>query len=119
MTVSAFSGRPMDDLTVEAARLGELALDDIRISRETLVHQADVAEQSGSGQLASNLRRAAELTALSSDELLATYEALRPGRSTAAELAELAQHLEDKDAHICADFVRQAAATYQRRGLLR
>ncbi len=43
-----------------------------------------MAEAHGNPQLAGNLRRAAELTALGDDEVLAIYDALRPGRSTAA-----------------------------------
>lgn len=119
MTVSSHSGRPLTAVTVEAARSGELALDDIRISRETLLAQADAAESTGSAQLAMNLRRAAEMTALSAEDMLAAYEALRPGRSTFEELQELAQRLAAQDAPTCAELVREAAAAYQRRGLLR
>ncbi|MGE2834685.1 diol dehydratase small subunit [Mycobacterium sp. SMC-4] len=119
MTVASHSGRNLSEVTVDAARRGELALDDIRISRETLLAQADAAERTGSAQLAMNLRRAAEMTALSAEDMLAAYEALRPGRSTFAELEELAQRLADQNAHTCAELVREAAAAYQRRGLLR
>ncbi|MUL85625.1 MULTISPECIES: diol dehydratase small subunit [unclassified Mycolicibacterium] len=119
MTISSHSGRSVAEVTVEAARSGDLALDDIRISRETLLVQAETAERTGSAQLAMNLRRAAEMTALSAEDMLAAYEALRPGRSTFAELQELAQRLGTQDAPICAEFVREAADVYQRRGLLR
>ena len=50
---------------------------------------------------------------------LDAYEALRPRRSTFAELEELAQRLADRDAPTCAALVREAATAYQRRGLLR
>ena len=119
MTVSAHSGRSLDEITVEAARSGELVLDDVRISRETLLAQADIAERTGSIQLEMNLRRAAELTALSTPDMLAAYEALRPYRSTFAELQELAERLTAQQAHTCAQLVREAATAYQRRGLLR
>lgn len=119
MTTRSHSGRSVTEVTVEAARSGDLALDDIRISRETLLDQADTAQRSGSAQLAMNLRRAAEMTALSSQDMLSAYEALRPGRSTSAELEELAQRLAGQEAHICAEFVREAASVYRRRGLLR
>lgn len=119
MTSTAHSGRRLDEVTVEAARNGDLVLDDIRISRETLLAQADIAQRSGSVQLALNLRRAAEMTALTSEEMLAAYEALRPGRSSVAELEELAQRLAERDAPTCAALVREAAAAYGRRGLLR
>lgn len=119
MTTSAHSGRAIDEITVEAARAGQLSLDDIRISRETLLDQADAAQRSGSAQLAMNLRRAAEMTALPAAEMLAAYEALRPNRSTFDELRELAQRLDAHQAHACAQLVREAATAYQRRGLLR
>lgn len=119
MTITSHSGRSISEVTVEAARSGDLTLDDIRISRETLLAQADTAQRSGSTQLAMNLRRAAEMTALSSEDMLAAYEALRPGRSTFAELEELAQRLADQKANTCAEFVREAASVYRRRGLLR
>lgn len=119
MSISSHSGRGLSEVTVEAARSGDLALDDIRISRDTLLAQAETAERSGSVQLAMNFRRAAELTALSSEDMLAAYEALRPRRSTFAELEELAQRLAAAKAHSCAEFVHEAAVAYQRRGLLR
>ncbi|KHO23223.1 diol dehydratase small subunit [Mycolicibacterium setense] len=119
MTITAHSGRSLAEVTVEAARNGDLVLDDIRVSRETLLAQADTAQRSGSAQLAMNLRRAAEMTALTSEEMLSAYEALRPHRSSFAELEELAQRLADRDAPTCAALVREAATAYQRRGLLR
>ncbi|WP_167097318.1 diol dehydratase small subunit [Mycobacterium sp. DL592] len=119
MTTSAHSGRALDEITVDAARAGQLSLDDIRISRETLLVQADNAERSGSAQLGMNLRRAAEMTVLPAADMLAAYEALRPNRSTFDELQELAQRLEAHQAHACAQLVREAATAYQRRGLLR
>ncbi|MCV7226593.1 diol dehydratase small subunit [Mycolicibacterium komossense] len=119
MTITSHSGRSIGDVTVEAARSGDLTLDDIRISRETLLAQADTAQRSGSIQLGMNLRRAAEMTALSAEDMLSAYEALRPGRSTFAELEELAQRLAEQKAPTCAELVREAAAVYQRRGLLK
>lgn len=116
---TAHSGRPIDDITVDAAQAGQLELDDIRISRESLVRQAEVAESAGSAQLGANLRRAAELTALPADRVLEIYEALRPGRSSADELAEIAEELDAVDAVTCAQLVREAAAVHARRGLLR
>ncbi|TFV55265.1 propanediol utilization protein [Mycobacterium sp. PS03-16] len=119
MTAHSHSGRSVTDVTVEAACNGDLALDDIRISREQLLVQAEHAERAGSVQLGMNLRRAAEMTALSPQEMLSAYEALRPGRSTFAELDELADRLAAQQAPVCAALVREAAAVYRRRGLLR
>ena len=75
--VRALSGRAVEGLTVEAVRAGEIGLADLRIHPETLERQAVVAAEHGNPQLAENLRRAAELTQLPDDEVLAIYEALR------------------------------------------
>jgi propanediol dehydratase small subunit len=115
----ALSGRPLADITLDAAVGGELTASDLRIHPDTLRGQAVVAEQNGNAQLADNLRRAAELTSLADEELLAVYEALRPGRSSFAELEAIASHLEVSNAPLCASLLREAAAAYQRRGLLR
>ena len=115
----ALSGRPLEELTLETAVRGGLVPADLRVHPETLRLQAQVAEQHGNQQLGENLRRAAELTALDDDELLAVYEALRPGRSTGAELEALAARLDTAAAAGSAALVREAAAVYERRGLLR
>ena len=119
MNCRALSGRPLSEITLEAAARGDLSPADLRIHPGTLRRQADVAEQHGNPQLADNLRRAAELTALGDDEVLAVYEALRPGRSTLAELEAIAVRLEVAAAPSCAALVREAAAVYERRGLHR
>jgi propanediol dehydratase small subunit len=117
--MKSFSGKPIADLTIDAIRRGDLAPDDVRIHPSTLEHQASVAAAHGNPQLAANLRRAAELTAFAEDEILAFYEALRPHRSTAADLTTLAAGLESRAAPRCAALVREAAAVYARRGLLK
>src|SRR5262249_3808268 len=85
-TPYAFSGRPAHELTLDRLAADELATDDVRIHPDTLAHQAEVAERHGNPQLAANFRRAAELARVPDDEVMAMYEALRPHRSTAAEL---------------------------------
>ena len=115
--IRALSGKPVDGLTVEAVRTGEVGVTDLRIHPETLERQAIVAEQHGSPQLAENLRRAAELTRLPDDEVLAIYEALRPGRSTPAQLTELAVSLDGRGLPRCAALLTEAAEVYTRRGL--
>jgi propanediol dehydratase small subunit len=114
----AFSGRSLDSITVDAVLAGDLGPNDVRIHPDTLRHQADVAEQHGNPQLAANLRRAAELTSIPDDELLAIYEALRPGRSTRAQLEAIVTRLDAGDGPLCADLVREALEVYERRGLL-
>jgi propanediol dehydratase small subunit len=115
----ALSGLPIEKLTLEAAVGHGLSPADLKIHPDTLRHQAEVAEAHGNPQLGENLRRAAELTALPDDQVLAIYEALRPGRSTAAGLAGIAARLEATGAPLCAVLVREAAEVYARRGLLR
>lgn len=105
--------------TVAAAVDGKLDLSDLRMDPATLAHQAVVAEENGNPQLAENFLRAAELATIDDEEVMSLYEALRPHRSTAAELDALQSSLETRGATRCAELVRQAAAVYARRGLLR
>jgi propanediol dehydratase small subunit len=113
-------GRPLADVTLAAAAAGELAAADIQVSAATLAAQADVAQATGFHALAENLRRAAELTAVPNAELLKMYEQVRPGRSTYVELIRLAERLEQSyAAPLTAAFVREAAAVYRARNLLR
>lgn len=111
-------GRPLNDITAEAAESGQLSLADLQISPDTLRAQAEVARRAGYSQLASNLVRAAELTAVPNAEMLRMYDRLRPGRSSYEELQRMALALESQyHAPECAHLVREAAEVYQRRGL--
>ena len=112
-----FSGKPVSQVTVEAIRRGDITLDDVRIHPETLAYQADVATAHGNPQLAANFLRAAELTSLSDEMVLGYYDALRPGRSTAQDLLQIANDLESQGAKRNAELFRQAADVYARRGL--
>jgi propanediol dehydratase small subunit len=115
--VRALSGRQTGELTLEAVRRGELGVSDLRIHPETLERQADIAAAHANPQLAENLRRAAELTRLPDDEVLAIYDALRPGRVSSQRLAELAADLAERGLPRCAALLREAAEVYARRGL--
>ncbi len=116
--VTSASGRTVAQMTLEAAVAGELIPADIRISPATLHAQARFAEGGGNPQLAENLRRGAELATFADDELLSFYESLRPGRSTAPELQQLADALASRGAPRCAALVREACDAYVRRGLI-
>ena len=119
-TLIAASGRALGDITLDAAVTGELSPADLQIHAETLRAQAAVAGRAGYTQLAENLTRAAELTAVPNEELLAMYAMLRPGRSSYDELRQLAETLAATyQAPHNAEWVREAAKVYQRRGLLR
>jgi propanediol dehydratase small subunit len=119
-SLQAASGRPLSEITLEAAAKDDLSIADLRISAETLRAQAGIARQAGYTQLAENLTRAAELTAVPNEELLQMYEMLRPGRSTFEMLVALAEKLEaDYNAPVTGQMVREAAEIYRARGLLR
>jgi len=116
--LKAASGRSAEDITLERLAAGELADDDLRIAPEALREQADIAGQAGFPQLAANLRRAAELTAVPNAELLRMYETLRPGRATHEQMLALADRLAGEfRASETAEFVREAAEIYRARGL--
>jgi len=106
------------EITLDGVVSGQLGPEDVEVAPETLRLQADFAEAGGNPQLAENLRRGAELTAFSDDELLRFYEMLRPGRSSADELDSLARTLDERGAERSAGLVREARAAYMRRGLI-
>lgn len=108
-----------EKFTVEAAVDGKLELADLRMDPAVLAHQAVIAEENGNPQLAENFLRAAELATIDDEDVMNVYEALRPHRSTAEDLAALRASLEGRGATRCAELVRQAADVYARRGLLR
>jgi propanediol dehydratase small subunit len=117
-TIHTQSGRTLGELSIEALAAGELAPEDFRISRETLDHQAAAAEQAGYHQLAENLRRAAEMTGLSQQQIFEIYDMLRPGRATYDDLIRLAAGLEqEQHMPLVAAFIREAADAYRERGI--
>jgi propanediol dehydratase small subunit len=117
---TAGTGKPLSAITLEAVVKGDITAEEIRITPETLQLQSQVAEKAGRPQLARNMLRAAELTKVSDERILQIYNALRPYRSTKAELLAIADELEQKyGAKINADFVREAAHVYESRGRLK
>jgi propanediol dehydratase small subunit len=113
------SGLSLDELTLDALRAGRLEAAEMRATGETLRLQAEVASVAGRAQLAASLVRAAELTALPDEVILEIYTALRPHRSTQADLERWAERLEHEyAAPRTAAFVREAAAVYANRTLL-
>jgi len=114
------TGRSLDELTMEAVLAGEVTTEDFGISAETLRCQAEAAEAAGYTQLGVNLRRAAELTRLSNDQVIQIYRTLRPGRTTYRQLLALADQLEgEHNAPLNAALIREAAEVYLTRGLVR
>ena len=108
------------EVTLEAVRLGQLHPEDLTIRRDTLLAQAQRAEAEGYPQLGRNFRRAAELTAVPNDVLLAAYEKLRPYRASYFELLALSQEIAARyDAPETGAYIREAAEAYRDKGLLK
>jgi propanediol dehydratase small subunit len=117
--VTTPSGLPLAEVTLDALRAGRLVTEDIRATPETLRRQSAVALATGRSALADNLARAAELATVPDETILEIYTALRPGRSTAAELEQWAERLEwQLNAPLTAAFVREARDVYAERELL-
>ncbi len=118
--ISSKTGKKLEDVTMENIMNGNIGIDDISISKNTLMLQAKVALEDGKTQLAENFVRAAELIAVPDDEILQIYNSLRPYRSTQRELNDIADKLENKyDAPICAGFVRETLEVHKKRDILR
>jgi propanediol dehydratase small subunit len=108
------------EITLANVRLGRLSPEDLTIRRDTLLQQARRAEDEGYPQLARNFRRAAELTSVPNDVLLAAYEKLRPYRASYFELLALSQEIAARyDAPETGAYIREAAEAYRDKGLLR
>ena len=118
--VRTSTGKSLDEINIDNVMDGSLGAKDVRISPETLELQAQIAESVGRASLAVNFRRAKELIAVPDTRILEMYNALRPFRSTKAELLKMADELEAQfKAKICASMVREAAEVYEKRGRLR
>jgi len=113
------TGKSIDDITIEAVVAGDIQATDLRITPDTLRLQAQIAEKVGRPALGANLRRAAEMTAISDSRVLEIYNALRPNASTKAELDAIAEELTTQyNATHLAELVREAADVYERRDIL-
>jgi len=118
--VRTLSGKSLNSVTLEGVVSKKIDSQEFRIRPETLRMQAKVAAAHGREQLALNLRRAAELTAMPDDYIFKVYNALRPRRSTEEELLALAKELDKTyEARLNAELVREAARIYKIRHLLK
>ena len=117
-TITSSTGKRVSELTLEAIRQGRVEANDFTIHPDTLRAQAQIAEEAGFPQLAANFRRAAELTSVPQEKVLAIYEALRPYRLKYEQLMALADEIEQEYGAVeNASFIRQAAEAYKERGL--
>ena len=112
-------GKRLDEVTLDALISGYIQMEDLRITEEALLYQAEVARAADRPTLAQNFERAAELVNIPQDFIMQIYELLRPGRvQSKDELIKAAQHLRSAfGAHRMAAFVEEAADIYERRGL--
>jgi propanediol dehydratase small subunit len=118
--VKTVSGLNFSEITLGNVVSEKIDPREIRISPETLEFQARIAEAHGRVQLATNFRRAAELTRVPDEEVLRIYNALRPHQATRDDLLTIAKNLEKKyKAKNNARFIRQAVKVYEKRDLLK
>lgn len=118
-TITSRTGKKLSDVHIKDVLTGTVTAEDIKISKETLKMQGEVAKEHGKKQMARNLTRAGELVEVDDQLILEIYDKLRPNRSTKKELLNYAGLLETKyKAFETARLVREAADVYERRGIL-
>ncbi len=117
--ITSKTGKKLTDITLDAVMKNHVAPEDIKISKEVLKAQGQVAAEAGNAPMEKNFERAAELVDVPDDVILRMYDKLRPRRSTKLELVLLAQELLEKyQARNCARLVMEAADVYEKRGIL-
>ncbi|MCK5274967.1 MAG: glycerol dehydratase [Alphaproteobacteria bacterium] len=112
-------GKGLADLTLDEVLSGEVEMEDLRITPDALLQQAEIARDANRATLAGNFERASEMADLPQEFIMEVYELLRPGRApdkTALEAAA-ARLRDDYGAERLAQFVEEAAEFYERRGL--
>ena len=118
-SITSKTGKRLDDITLEAVKRGDISGEDIKISKEMLRKQGQVAREADSPAMEKNFERAAELVDVPDDVILGMYNLLRPNRATKAQLLDMAAELENTyRAKNCAKMVREAADIYEKRGIL-
>lgn len=117
--ITSRTGKRLNDITLDEVMKNHVASDDIKISKEMLKAQGQVAREAGNDPMELNFQRAAELVDVPDDVILRMYDKLRPRRSTKLELVMLAQELLEKyQAKSCARLVMEAVEVYEKRGIL-
>ncbi|MCS5872959.1 propanediol dehydratase small subunit PduE [Klebsiella pneumoniae subsp. pneumoniae] len=112
--VKTATNKTLDDLTLENVLSDRVTAQDMRITPETLRMQAAIAQDAGRDRLAMNFERAAELTAVPDDRILAgsttpCAHTVPPRRSYWRSL--MTSSIATR-ARLCAAFVREAAGLY-------
>lgn len=113
------TGKPLHEITVAALKSGAATMDDLRITQDALLMQAEIATAAGRPRLGQNFQRAADMVDVPQDFLLKAYELLRPGRAKSKQdLLDAAKIFrEQHKAERVAAFLEEAAEVYERRGL--
>ena len=118
--ITSKTGMKLTDITLDEVMKNHISADDIKISREMLKAQGQVAKEAGNDPMEKNFERAAELVDVPDEVILKMYDKLRPNRSTKLEPVMTAQELLEKyNAKNCAKLVMEAAEVYEKRGILR
>ena len=118
-SIQSKTGKKLTEITLDEVMKGHISSDDIKISKETLKAQGQVARECGNDPMEKNFERAAELVDVPDDVILKMYDKLRPNRSTKLELVMMAQELIEKyNAKNCARLVMEAVEVYEKRGIL-
>ena len=117
--ITSKTGKKLTEITLDEILKDRVGPDDIKISKEMLRAQGQVAKEAGNDPMEKNFERAAELVDVPDDVILKMYDKLRPNRSTKLELVMMAQELLEKyNAKNCAKLVMEAAEVYEKRGIL-
>ena len=94
--ITSKTGMKLTDITLDEVMKNHISADDIKISREMLKAQGQVAKEAGNDPMEKNFERAAELVDVPDEVILKMYDKLRPNRSTKLELVMMAQELLEK-----------------------
>jgi propanediol dehydratase small subunit len=119
--VTGARGKTLDDVTLDRVVAGDVEMEDLRITPDALLAQAEIARAAGRPTLAANFERASEMVKVPQQVIMEMYELLRPGRAPdKSRLMAAAQRLrEEFGAERLAAFLEEAADVYDRRGLFR
>ena len=94
--ITSKTGMKLTDITLDEVMKNHISADDIKISREMLEAQGQVAKEAGNDPMEKNFERAAELVDVPDEVILKMSDNLRPNRSTKLELVMMAQELLEK-----------------------
>lgn len=114
------TGKGLKDFTLDAILNGEIQPEDCRISAETLERHAQLEESVGNFQIATELRRSAEMTRIPDNRIMEIYNDLRPRMSNKETLKEIIEELKTNyNAPQCAAFIEDAIKVYEKRNMFR